>query len=153
MFTFFIAAPRKYQPTACALAADLRRLGHRVTSSWHDGPHIPEPSRETHAEKQRSAIRNVLEINWSNVLILLTPETGDPPQTSSHMVELGLALGCHRRTIWVGDDANIYDSLPLPWLHRLNDIPELFSYIENHMPDQAPPGSFLVPPPATSSEA
>lgn len=90
----YLAAPYRSKDQINVYAAELRKGGITVTSTWLDEPHKPatQMAELTHEEHQKYAIQDIKDVASADVLVLWT----DPTRTiirQGRTAELGMVLG------------------------------------------------------------
>jgi nucleoside 2-deoxyribosyltransferase len=110
----YLAAPYVQKPDIEQCAAELRKGGVVVTSSWLDEPHKPSTQMHelTHEEHQAYAIRDVKDVRAADVLVLFTEPTKTIVRAGRH-VEFGIAVQRGIPIYVVGEEyENIFHHLP-----------------------------------------
>jgi nucleoside 2-deoxyribosyltransferase len=89
----YLAAPYSMKDTIRERAAELRRLGITVTSSWIDEPHKPSTQMHelSHEEHQKYAKQDIDDIVHADIFVFHTDPTGTIVRGGRH-VEFGMAL-------------------------------------------------------------
>lgn len=110
----YLGAPYSQKDQMNVYAAELRAGGVEVTSSWLDEPHKPTTQMGdlSHAEHQKYAVQDILDVRAAKILILFTDPTKTIVRAGRH-VEFGIAVERGMIIYVVGDEyENIFHHLP-----------------------------------------
>src|SRR3990167_6756585 len=109
-----LAASFSRRAELSAYAAELRALGHTVTSRWHEGERHQASEEELLGEDQTAAIRLASE-DWDDLEraeLLIAFTGGGQHRHGARHAEFGLALGLGFIRIWlVGPREHVFHSL------------------------------------------
>lgn len=95
---YYIASASSNRAAAERVAARIRELGHKVTSTWH--AHAYDRAREhvlSESTRREIALRCVHEIRDSHCLVAV-----GHPDMKGALWECGFAAGCGLPVLWVG---------------------------------------------------
>ena len=110
---FYLAAAFSRRAELAAYAAELRALGHTVTSRWHEGECHQASEEELLGPDQTVATRLASE-DWDDLEraeLLIAFTDGQQHRHGARHAEFGLALGLHM-VCWVcGPSEHIFHSL------------------------------------------
>lgn len=131
MVKIYLAARYSRHPELRGYAADVRALGHEVTSRWIEGNHqMDDAGLSTEAarsERERFAREDYEDVCAADLLIAFTAAPRTSTGRGGVMVELGIAIGREMRTWIVGPDENVFCCLP--WIARFEDWAECLAYL------------------------
>ena len=112
----YLAGPYQWKNIIETYAAELRKLGVKVTSRWLQEPHalntqcgdLPDATFEKYAKQDLEDIDN------AGIFVLIAvPATAVPIPRAGRHVEFGYALAFSKKMIVVGDvKENIFHYLP-----------------------------------------
>ena len=109
----YLAAAFSRRAELSAYAAELRTLGHEVTSRWHEGERHQASEEELLGADQTTAIRLASE-DWDDLEraeLLIAFTDGQQHRHGARHAEFGLALGLHM-VCWVcGPREHVYHAL------------------------------------------
>ena len=110
---FYLAAAFSRRAELSAYAAELRTLGHTVTSRWHEGERHQASEEELLGADQTVAIRLASE-DWDDLEraeLLIAFTDGQQHLHGARHAEFGLALGLHM-VCWVcGPREHVFHAL------------------------------------------
>jgi hypothetical protein len=96
------------------LAAELRRMGHEVTSRWLETEWANRPDQSSAAPpeyREKYALIDMADVAAAECVISFTEAPGDGSRGGRH-VEFGLAIAWGKRLIVVGYRENLFHHLP-----------------------------------------
>lgn len=99
----YIAARTEDQARAAAVRDSLRHYGIGCTSRWLDLLEVPRVSTA-------GARVCVEDIQRADVVILLNPREAHRTGTGGRHTELGIAIGCGKPALVLGDAENVFHS-------------------------------------------
>lgn len=88
--------------------------GHSITARWLDSTNAHTGSSDDGVggkDAQDFAVRNLIDIFGSDLVISLTHDANDPPRGGRH-VEFGYALALRKKLIVCGPRENLFHHLP-----------------------------------------
>lgn len=101
----YIAAPYPWRENAVRLMQAVESAGLEVTSTW---------LRALDVENDAHARLDLADVARADVLVAVNPPDFEKAGTGGRHVELGYALGLHKRIVLVGNQSNIF--------HHLSDV-------------------------------
>ena len=109
----YLAAAFSRRSELAAYAAELRAMGHTVTSRWHEGDRHQASEEELLGEDQTIATRLASE-DWDDLeraeLFIAFTDAQQQPNGARH-AEFGLALGLHMVCWIVGPREHVFHAL------------------------------------------
>ena len=109
----YLASAFSRRAELAAYAAELRALGHEVTSRWHEGERHQASEEELLGEDQTIAIRLAYE-DWDDLAraeLLIAFTDGQQHRHGARHAEFGLALGL-RMVCWIcGPREHVFHAL------------------------------------------
>lgn len=114
-------------------AADLRALGHTITSCWltdtpawnDDGVRLADSA----AVNREVARQDLADIDECDILIGFTDAPGSPNRGGKDR-EIGYAMGCWKRVLLVGPIQTCFDLHPS--VTRFDDWQACLDYLKTH---------------------
>ena len=109
----YLASSFRRRSELSAYAAELRALGHEVTSRWHEGERHQASEEELLGEDQTIAIRLASE-DWDDLEraeLLIAFTDGQQHRHGARHAEYGLALGLHMVCWIVGPREHLFHAL------------------------------------------
>ena len=109
----YLAAAFSRRAELSAYAAELRALGHTITSRWHEGERHQASEEELLGSDQTTAIRLASE-DWDDLEraeLLIAFTDGQQHRHGARHAEFGLALGLHMVCWIVGPREHVFHAL------------------------------------------
>lgn len=117
----FIAASLDEVWAAKLLATSLKKLGFKITSSWHDS-YNAEAAENPNTQRMMSVV-NVLDMDEATMLILLKKR---PSTTGGLHFEHGYAVNADKFVVLVGEPENIYEQAVFLRFEDVDSLLEMF---------------------------
>jgi nucleoside 2-deoxyribosyltransferase len=110
----YLAARYSRRDLMKELAAELRRMGHEVTSRWLETDWVSRPDASSAAPpeyREKYAQIDMEDVQAADAVISFTEAPGDGSRGGRH-IEFGLAVAWGKRLIVVGYRENLFHHLP-----------------------------------------
>lgn len=112
----YLAARYSRRDQMRELAAELRRLGHTVTSRWLGGTHELGPEgRSVEAEtrlRAEFAREDLDDVLAADCVVSVTEAPDAKPSRGGRHVEFGVGLALGKRLVVIGHRENVFHTLP-----------------------------------------
>lgn len=116
---FYLAARFSRQMELRGYAAQLRALGHSITSRWVDGDDERPYEQMTGADNRRCAEVDVIDVMACDCVILFSDPIGVPSTSrGGRHVEMGIGLALGKNISIVGERENVFH-----WLDNVKVFP------------------------------
>lgn len=112
---FYVAARFSRRPEAHALAKELMKMGHTITSRWvkPDSDHVIPTGLSAQAadsERQRFAVEDFMDVAMCDAVVSLMEEPRSNSRGGRH-VEFGMGLGMSKRMFIIGARETVFHHL------------------------------------------